>query len=218
MDYSGEYKKPKDTRDIVRNTVKCFLILLFFFSYILLTILQSPLRVEVNGVYVSLPVPDIFNDYELALSSDLPTSTLSQSLLMQAGVEKTEIKERERVAAINRVESFFQAYGSPLVGYGWIIVDKAIECGGDYRLLVGIAGSESGLGKIMYKKYNPYGYLNNVTYSSQKEALEILSCKVSQEHLAVCNQDLDCIARRYTGPGDDVEHFKAKVRWFAGQV
>jgi hypothetical protein len=218
MDYSGEYKKPQRIEDIVHNTVKYFLILFIFLSYVLLTILQSPLRVEIRGVYVSLPVPDIFNDYELTLNSDLPTSTLSQSLLMQAGVEKTEIKERERTAAINRVESFFQAYGSPLAGYGWIIVDKAIECRGDYRLLVGIAGSESGLGKIMYKKYNPYGYLNNVTYSSQKEALEILSCKVSQEHLAVCNQDLDCIARRYAGPGDDLEHFKAKVRWFAGQV
>lgn len=218
MDYSREYKKPGDIKDAVRNAGKGILVLLILILYVLLTILQSPLRVAVNGMYVSLPLPNIFNNHELSLNSNLPDSTLSQSLLMQAGVEKTEIKERERVAAINRVESFFQAYGSPLVGYGWIIVDKAIECGGDYRLLVGIAGSESGLGKIMYKKYNPYGYLNNVTYSSQKEALEILSCRVSQEHLAVCNQDLDCIARRYAGPGDDLEHFKAKVRWFAGQV
>jgi hypothetical protein len=201
-----------------RLVMKVCLSMLLIVTYILLILVQSPLVVQVNTFSVSLPLPDIFNEYKLYKDVALADVSLSDTLLLQAGVEEKEIKERERVAAINRVESFLQVYGSPLVGYGQIIVDKAIECGGDYRLLIGIAGSESGLGKIMYKKYNPYGYLNNVTYSSQREALEILSCKVSQEHLAKCGSDLDCLARRYAGPGDDLEHFISKVRWFASQV
>jgi hypothetical protein len=133
----------------------------------------------------------------------------------QAAVIK---KAKARQAKIDRVEAFFRSYGAKMTGYGHILVDQAEKCGGDYRVLVGIAGSESGLGRAMYKKYNPYGYLNGVQYSSLTEALTYLSCKVSSQHIAPCGTDLYCLAKRYAGPQDDLEHFVGKVRWFMNQV
>lgn len=130
-------------------------------------------------------------------------------------VETLNARRAERIA---KVKAFFQRYGARLQGYEAIFVDKAEECGGDYRILVGIAGSESGLGRIMYKKYNPFGYLNGVEYASQEEALNFLACQISQQHIARCGDDLYCLGRRYAGPGDDLELFVSKVRWFAQQV
>ncbi len=127
-------------------------------------------------------------------------------------------KQQERQAKINKVEAFFASYGAVMQGYAHILVDQADKCGGDYRVLVGIAGSESGLGRIMYKKYNPYGYLDGVQYSSLEEALTVLSCRISQKHIAPCNGNLTCIAERYTGKKDDVSHFIGKVDWFMDQV
>lgn len=127
-------------------------------------------------------------------------------------------RDQRRQARIAKVEDYFQRYGSKLGGYGHIFVDQSEACGGDYRILVGIAGSESGLGRVMYKKYNPFGYLNKVQYGSLEEALTRLSCQISRQHIAPCGDDLTCLGRRYAGPKDDLQHFINKVRWFARNV
>jgi hypothetical protein len=129
-----------------------------------------------------------------------------------------QLRLSRRQTRIDKVESFFARYGSKLRGYGHIFVDKAQACGGDYRILVGIAGSESGLGRVMYKRFNPFGYLNGVQYSNQTEALNYLACQVSAQHIAPCGDNLQCLARRYAGPNDDHQHFINKVLWFAKQV
>lgn len=137
-----------------------------------------------------------------------------------ANYQTTEVETyaARRQAAINRVQAFMRSYGSPLVEYAPIIVDQAQACGGNYRILVGIAGSESGLGRINYKLYNPYGYLNGVQYSGFEEALTVLSCRISQQFLSVCKDDLWCLVKRYAGPQDDPQLFVSKVAWFASQV
>lgn len=127
-------------------------------------------------------------------------------------------KEKEIKINIAKVENFFQNYKASIKGYGDIIVRKAYECGGDYKILVGIAGNESGLGRIPYKKYNPYGFLNGVEYSSWEEALSTLSCEISKKFIAPCNADLYCIIKRYGGPETDQEHWIRSVSWFISQV
>jgi len=143
---------------------------------------------------------------------------LFKPVSVQLKKEKEALIAGRRRNRINKVKTFFTTYGSPLVEYASIFVDKAEECGGSYRVLVGIAGSESGLGRINVLKYNPFGFLDGVQYANQKEALETLICKVSWQHLSVCGEDLQCLVKRYAGPSDDPDLFVNKVAWFMSQV
>lgn len=148
----------------------------------------------------------------------LASVSLEQDIKVVLSAQEKVLLDMQRARQIQRVEAFLSSYGSPLAGYGNIIVDRARECGGSYRVLIGIAGSESGLGRVNVLKYNPYGFLNKVQYESQEQALYELSCLVSSRHLRFCGEDLECLARRYAGPADDKSHFIAKVRWFMNQV
>lgn len=155
--------------------------------------------------------------------TDYTVATILPTFLHPTGNENLE-KERvrliaeDRAAQIKRVTDFFTSYGSPLVPYASIFVDQSVKCGGNYRVLVGIAGSESGLGRINVKKYNPFGYLDGVQYASFDQAITILACKVSQQHISKCGEDLQCLYRRYAGPADDPNLFISKVKWFMDQV
>ncbi len=202
-------------RDIIKKGFTLTLLVAFLFSYI--TFLDFQGWVQVNEA--TLPLPAFTSESPVAKSKIEPVATSLRQRSIENLVEYKEyvIKTR-RQRQIDKVENFFDQYGSPLMGYGYIIVDKAEECGGDYRVLIGIAGSESGLGRINYKLYNPYGYLDGVQYPDQKTALEILSCKVSQQHISVCGTNLTCLGNRYAGPSDDLDHFISKVAWFMKQV
>ncbi|MCA9379477.1 hypothetical protein KC640_03545 [Candidatus Dojkabacteria bacterium] len=144
--------------------------------------------------------------------------TLHPVALENLEIDRAEILATDRQQIIDRVRAFFERYGSPMAPYVEILVDQSYACGGNYRVLVGIAGSESGLGKVPYKLYNPFGYLNGVQYASWEEALTDLSCKISQQHISKCGEDLRCLALRYAGPSDDLNLFISKVAWFMGQV
>ncbi len=140
----------------------------------------------------------------------LGTANLEAELQLQ--------QKANRDAAVLRVRNFLFAYGSNMEPYAEILVDQSIACGGDYRILIGIAGSESGLGRSNYKLYNPFGYLDGVQYGSYEEALTILSCKISTQHISKCGTDIYCLAKRYSGPDTDINLFVSKVTWFANQV
>ncbi|MDQ6985297.1 MAG: hypothetical protein Q9M91_05360 [Candidatus Dojkabacteria bacterium] len=144
---------------------------------------------------------------------------LGAQFLVKEETLHNELEEGEIQKEIERVRSFFYRYGAVLSGTEEIIVRKARECGGDYRLLIGIAGNESGLGRIPYKLYNPYGYLNGVQYSSWEESINTLSCEISRVHLAPCNNELRCVINRYAGNDDtDKELWIKNVTWFMNQV
>lgn len=118
----------------------------------------------------------------------------------------------------SKVRALLERYNSPMIGYERIIVEQADRCGGDYRLLTAIAGNESGFGNVPYRLYNPYGYLNNVTYSGWEEALTFLSCKISEQHLAPCNNEVACVITRYGGPDTDTDLWIRNINWFISQV
>ncbi len=179
----------------------------------------SMVHINIGATDIALPVPVLV---EKLARKPLPTDPTSPVLPTYALEVLTQQKDTlvadRRQSRIDKVEKFFRQYGSSLVGYGHIFVDEAEQCGGDYRVLVGIAGSESGLGRVNYLKYNPFGYLDHVQYSSEEEALTILACKISQQHIAKCGTDLWCLAYRYAGPGDDLNLFVSKVSYFFSQV
>lgn len=135
-----------------------------------------------------------------------------------ARIEAERLLEMELQDRIRRVEAFFDSYGSIMKGYGEIIVRQANACGGDWRVLVGIAGNESGLGRIPYKLYNPYGYLDGMQYSGWQESLTKLSCTISQRFIRPCNADLYCIINRYGGPDTDKPRWVSNVSWFMNQL
>lgn len=206
---------------LVKFVVSLLLVLCTLTAYVAWIGYYDAVVVTIGDRQFSMPIPDLSLENtwlrKTFPNKNNPLNTVVFDYL--EGIKHGIIRKR-RQAQIDKVESFFASYtgGAVLKGYGDIIVDQADKCGGDYRVLVGIAGSESGLGRVMYKKYNPYGYLNGVQYGSLEEALTDLSCKISQQHIAPCGTDLWCLGRRYAGPGDDLSHFVSKVRWFMEQV
>lgn len=127
-------------------------------------------------------------------------------------------KEREKAEKIRKAEVLLENYQSPFKGLSEIIIRRAEECGGDWRVLMGIAGNESGFGRIPYRLYNPFGYLNNTTYSGWEEALEVLSCRIATRFLKPCNNDLRCIIATYGGPDTDKERWILNIQFFINRL
>jgi hypothetical protein len=129
-----------------------------------------------------------------------------------------QIQERDKQAKIQRIENLFSRYKSPMSGYGELIYNRSTECGGDYRIIVGIAGNESGFGRIPYKLYNPFGYLDGVQYSGWYQSISTLSCRISQRFLAPCHNNITCIEGKYGGPDTPKEQWIRHVSSFVNQL
>lgn len=149
------------------------------------------------------------------ISSKVTYSYVETELSLKEQRKRQQVARSENVEKLTR---FLESYNSPMTPYAETIVRKAEECGGDYRVLAAIAGNESGFGRIPYRLYNPYGYLNNVTYSGWEEALDVLSCRISNEFLDPCDNNLRCIIRRYGGPETDQEKWIRNVTFFINQL
>lgn len=133
--------------------------------------------------------------------------------------QRQKIAEKERKEKIDKIEALFASYNSPMQGYGELIFKRVEECGGaDYRVLIGIAGNESGLGRVPYKLYNPYGYLDGKQYADWNESLTYLSCVITQRFLVPCENDLTCIINKYAGPSDDKSQWIRNVTYFMNQL
>lgn len=128
------------------------------------------------------------------------------------------IKEEEIMRKAESVERLMARFNSPMAGYGELIVRRSEECGGDYKIITAIAGNESGFGRIPYKLYNPFGYLDGVQYSGWEEAIYVITCKISERFIKPCNGDLVCIVRTYGGSDTDKEKWVRNIRWFISQL
>jgi len=202
---------------MVKGIITTIILVLFVLTYLSWLSRFNPIHLQISNVDITLPLPLLAEKLQRKALPPTATALPTYTLEMLAQ-QKADLVAKRRQERIDKVENYFKLYGSSLIGYGYIFVDQSEQCGGDYRVLIGIAGSESGLGRINVLKYNPFGYLDGVQYNSQEEALTILSCKISQQHIAPCGQDLYCLGRRYAGPGDDLDHFVSKVAFFFDQV
>lgn len=127
-------------------------------------------------------------------------------------------KELEIETAITKVKNFFQRYGAKMSGNEEHLVRKSFECGGDYRIIVGIAGNESGLGRIPLGGHNPFGYMDGRYYNDWGEAIDRIVCIISQRFIIPCNGDLNCIIKKYGGKDTPKEQWIRNVTWFMNQV
>lgn len=132
--------------------------------------------------------------------------------------KEIERKRVEREENVQRAKAILNRYNSVMEPYAEIIVRRAEECGGDYKVLLAIAGNESGFGRIPYKLYNPYGYLDGKQYSGWTESLEFLSCVISQRFLKPCNNDIACIVKTYGGHDTDKERWIFNITWFRDRI
>lgn len=135
--------------------------------------------------------------------------------------QKQKIAEKERQEKINRIEDLFARYNSPMQGYAELVFRRVEDCSNgeaDYRVLIGIAGNESGLGRVPYKLYNPYGYLDGKQHADWNDSLTFLSCVITQRFIVPCNNDLTCIINKYAGPSDDKSQWIRNVTYFINQL
>ena len=144
----------------------------------ILTIAMLAIFLSVTFAWLNIA---ILQSNAAPLSGETILPTTSEDFIPQDFVEielskaKSEqsaiLAQKEKEIRIQKVENIFAKYNSPMKGYGYIIVEQAEACGGDYRILTAIAGNESGFGRVPYKLYNPFGYLDGRQYSGWEESL-----------------------------------------------
>ena len=174
-----------DTSLIVR-------IFLLFIVFLLLTSLTIGSWININTQQNPvLRKPEISSATVLgvdtqALSSELPLPDAEEIEEAEAiKIEQERIKAEEerlrklRQTKIDKLQGYLASIGSPMAPYAFVVIDETEKCGADYRLITAIAGNESGYGRVPYKLYNPYGFLNDTQYSGWEQALGVLTCKVA---------------------------------------
>jgi len=202
----------------IYNIKKGFYIIIGLLSLLVLTIIfykySEPQRITFN--------PNVSHISSLAYH---PTQEFIAIDPVNDGINRLKIEQKQKIAEkqrqekIDRIEALFSARNSPMQGYGELIFRRVEECGGgDYKVLIGIAGNESGLGRVPYKLYNPYGYLDGKQYSGWEESLDFLSCVITQRFIVPCENDLTCIINRYAGPSDDKSQWIRNVTYFINQL
>ncbi len=139
---------------------------------------------------------------------------ISELKIEQTGVINARIRQEK----IDRMEGVMANYNSPMRGLGALIYDKAQECGGDYRIIFAIAGNESGFGRISYKLYNPFGYIDGVQYGSFEDAVNQISCQISKRFLVPCNNDVECIVRTYGGSDTNKPQWIRNINYFMSLI
>lgn len=140
---------------------------------------------------------------------------ISKAIIRKAAEDKISyIKEEEIKYKVYLIEVLLERYNSPMKGLGRLMYDRTTECGGDYKVVVAIAGNESGFGRIPYKLYNPFGYLDGVQYDSFEHAVDVISCKIAERFLKPCNNDLTCVIRTYGGHDTNREQWISNISYF----
>lgn len=135
-----------------------------------------------------------------------------------ASIKLKQEQDRIRAYTIDKMEAIFAQYGGYMSGLADNLYDNALACGGDPLLLFAIAGNESGFGRIPYKYYNPFGYLDGVQYANWEEAINYLSCKIATQHLAPCGNEVYCVIRRYGGPDTPQALWIRNINFFKSLV
>ncbi|MBN1915634.1 glucosaminidase domain-containing protein [Candidatus Dojkabacteria bacterium] len=158
---------------------------------------------------------------QLVTNTELPTP-LREDIDTAVGIkiEQEEIKKeqerlrRERQIKIDRLAGYLGKVKSPMADYANIIVEKAESCGADYKIIVAIAGNESGYGRIAYKEYNPYGYLNKVQYTGWDTSLSDLTCKVAK----YTNKYSDIYTLGKAYGAHNPEQWAKNINWHLSQI
>lgn len=148
----------------------------------------------------------------LGESSAASTSTTSSSVSSESA---PVISEKAKA-----VEAFILSQnGSPMfASEAQTSIDKANECGVDYKLMIAIAGYESGYGRKPMKKYNPYGWRNGKTYSTFKDAISEITCQFGDKYIKKGLDTVREISNIYLGADGNHDAWIKNVTYIRSQI
>jgi len=94
---------------------------------------------------------------------------------------------------------YLKSQGSPIATYNLaeLLINTSNASGIDYKLIVAIAGTESGFCRVNYMGYNCFGYLNSVHYSSFDSAIRNLIPLISQNYIRKFGTNFKAFAAAY---------------------
>lgn len=193
--------------------------LFVFVSLILVTIISSPLPlVRAETSFAVLP----HSASRIVSYAGAPSGEGFQDALTRKQVELERIAEearkaKEREDKIQRLLAYLKKKGSPAATYeiATIVIDKSAANGADWRVVMAIAGAESGFCKQSFW-HNCFGYLNGVKYPSYAAAFTDLVPKVSRQYAARYGWDFAALAKAYGQ--QNWEHSTAVMRKFASEM
>ena len=148
-------------------------------------------------------------------SAPSTSSSISSTSSISSSIALPEISEKAK-----EVEAFILSQnGSPMfASEAQTSIDKANECGVDYKLMIAIAGYESGYGRKPMKKYNPYGWKNGKTYSSFKEAISEITCQFGNRYIKKGLDTVKEISNIYLGPTGNHDAWIKNVSYIKSQI
>jgi hypothetical protein len=126
-------------------------------------------------------------------------------------------KNISRDIRVNRLETFFLSYNSPLAKYSDKFIEVADKYNIDWRLIPAITGVESTFGKrIPQSSYNAYGWANGkYRFSSWDESIEVVGKTLREKYYDREAQTIKLIARRYAPPSST---WAGKVKYFMQKI
>ncbi len=187
-------------------------------------------KVTTSLVYLSMFLTILFfsfsfiafkrNDFLVQAQSDvLGESSAASTSTTSSVTSVTEVLPviSEKAKA---VEAFILSQnGSPMfASEAQTSIDKANECGVDYKLMIAIAGYESGYGRKPMKKYNPYGWRNGKTYNSFKEAISEITCQFSNKYIKKGRDTVEEISNIYLGSNGNHDAWIKNVTYIRSQI
>ena len=119
------------------------------------------------------------------------------------------------------LDEYLQARGSPMAGLGEALLDAGWRYNVDPRLLVAIAGADTGFGRVLCTDYNAWNWFwfgwCNSPFESWVQGMEEVARGLRVGYLDAGRTDVDTIAERY-GPLDDPRDTLGLNRYWPGNV
>ena len=206
-------------------TARLFLLFLSVFGllsttvYYLFELNSSPNPILYRQIQEESSSLDFSDQFVLSTELPLPESNEIDSAV-GVKVEQDRIKaeqerlRKERQVKIDKLAGYLRKVKSPMADYAHIIVEEAESCHADYHIITAIAGNESGYGRVPYKLYNPFGYLNKVQYDGWEDSLSDLVCKVAK----YTNKYLDIYTLGKLYGAHNPEQWEKNIRWHLSQI
>ncbi len=229
MNRRKRYKLLNNIKSFVKDDTNLFLrLFLLFIIFLSLSGLSIFYFIEINSspnkiLYKQIQEEssDLPVEEQLVANSDLPVPKLTDiENALDIKLEQERIKAeqerimKERQAKIDKLAGYLRKVNSPMAPFAGTIIEEAESCGANYRIIVAIAGNESGYGRVSYKLYNPYGFLNGVQYAGWEASLSDLTCKVAK----YTNKYTDIYTLGKVYGAHNPEQWAKNINWHLSQI
>lgn len=123
---------------------------------------------------------------------------------------------------VQQIDAFLHKNGSPMAGLGNVFVAAGKKYGVDPRLVVGIAGAESSLGKYAYRPYNAWGWGGRAGHSfgSWEESIAQVTKGLRDGYISQGRTTPAAIVSKYapSSDGNDEAQWASNVGHFMKQL